>query len=173
MPFHVNKLNWWLGNLLTLICKMTKYHDTSSSQIKLEAGTYVSCMLLMQVLQCPKAHPVARKKGTTSKCSRGSLNGTYFDRKSRREFQFDEISQSCEMSARSGHEVNDGNDLLHKGERKVLTHPQRGFEPAGFDGEKTEDMTIRQGNWILCHRLDNSSFLTLQSSQLPYISILN
>lgn len=74
MPFHVNKLNWWLGNLLTLICKMTKYHDTSSSQIKLEAGTYVSCMLLMQVLQCPKAHPVTRKKGTTSKCSRGSLN---------------------------------------------------------------------------------------------------
>lgn len=63
MPFHVNKLNWWLGNLLTLICKMTKYHDTSSSRIKLEAVTYVSCMLLlMQVPQFPKAHPVTRKR---------------------------------------------------------------------------------------------------------------
>ena len=45
------------------------------------------------------------------------------------------------MSASSGHQVNDGDDLLHERERKLLTHPQRCFEPAGFDGEKTGTIT--------------------------------
>lgn len=90
------------------------------------------------------------------------VHGTYFDRKSRWEFQFDEISQPCKMSTSSGHQVNDGNDLLHERERKFLTHPQRCFKPAGFDRDETEGISTTQGHWILYSKLDNTSFLTPQ-----------
>ena len=59
------------------------------------------------------------------------VDGTYLDRKSRWELQLDEISEPRKVSASSGHEVNDGDDLLHEGQRKVLAHPQHRFKPAG------------------------------------------
>lgn len=77
--------------------------------------------------------PTPQKTGRTCKYPSILFNHTYFDRESRRKVQFDKISQSCKMSAGSSHEVNDRNDLLHKGEWELFAHPQRSFKSAGFD----------------------------------------
>ena len=100
----------------------------------------------------------------------GLLNGTYFDRKSRWEFQFDEVSQSGKMSASSGHQVNDGDDLLHERERKLLTHPQHCFKPAGLDEKRLRPSpSDRETALLLRSRLDNASFLTPHAPAFPVI----
>lgn len=113
------------------------------------------------MFQCPEHILSPTETGRTYRCSCGLVDSTYFDRKSGWEFQFDEISQPCKMSAGSGHEVNDGNDLLHKRQREVLTHPQRRFKPARWTKTRVRPLPPdRETEGLLCGRLDGTSLLT-------------
>lgn len=59
--------------------------------------------------------------------SRSTLTNLY--RKARRKPKVDKISESGEVGAGAGHQVNDGCDLLHQRQRMFLTHPQSAFKP--------------------------------------------
>lgn len=68
---------------------------------------------------------------------------TYFNRKSRRKLEGDEVSQPCKMGAGPGHEVNNGSYLLHQGERVFLTHPQCALEPVWQKSRKYSSNVLR------------------------------
>lgn len=61
---------------------------------------------------------------------------TYFNRKSWREFQGYEVSQTCKVRTCSCHEVNNRSHLLHQGEGMILTHPQGTFKPSWYNSDK-------------------------------------
>lgn len=139
------------GNSSFWCAKWTKNQDTSVNHTELEASL---------------PFPVRSRVG----CSSAWLNGTYFDGKSGRELQFDEVSQPGKMCAGTGHQVNDGDHLLHQGQRKLLTHPQRCFKPADCVRWDQPRLAPRDGGavWFPCSSLDNACFPMPQSPQLSH-----
>lgn len=74
------------------------------------------------------------------------------------------------MRASSGHQVNDGDDLLHERQRKLLTHPQHRFKPAGLDEKRLRPSpSDRETALLLRSRLDNVSFLMPHAPAFPVI----
>ena len=56
---------------------------------------------------------------------------TYLHGKPWGEVESDEVPQAGKVGAGSRHQVYDGGDLLHQGQRVLLAHPQGALEPAG------------------------------------------